>query len=378
MQGKHKVGISVILPVYNEEEIVEDASPSENEIYFIHKFDSDARKPYKIRLDICGTPVNFEIDTGAGLTVISEVTLKNIFGKHILKPVNVTVKTYSNEYLTVLGCIDVAVQHNGKNYLLMVDSYSCWGEVDIIRNTTTTGTIAILRTWFSRYGLPNQLITDNGPQFISFEFDRFCKQNGIKHIRVPAYHQSSNGTAEKFVQTVKKGLKSSDIEKGDSKLKLDNFLFAHRITPTTCTGKTPAELFIGRRLKSRIDLIKPSTPQYDRSKVNTKGNRERKFYENQSVFIRNYRRNGVKWIPAVVIKAIGARCYEVLVNGTNKTVHVDQMIKNQTNFTACDTMDNWDFGINLSPNASNIVPDLVSERRYPVRTRNPLDRYGYP
>ena len=156
--------------------------------------------------------------------------------------------------------VDFFGEFYGKNYLLMVDSYSCWGEVDIIHNTTTTGTIAILRTWFSRYGLPNQLITDNGPQFISFEFDRFCKQNGIKHIRVPAYHQSSNGTAEKFVQTVKKGLKSSDIEKGNSKLKLDNFLFAHRITPTTCTGKTPAELFLGRRLKSRIDLIKPSTP----------------------------------------------------------------------------------------------------------------------
>ena len=47
--------------------------------------------------------------------------------------------------------------------------------------TTTYQTIKILRSLFARYGIPDQVVSNNGPQFISSEFGEFMKNNGIKH-----------------------------------------------------------------------------------------------------------------------------------------------------------------------------------------------------
>ena len=55
----------------------------------------------------------------------------------------------------------------GKIYLILVDSHSKWIEVDILKNTNTYYTIETLRRWFSQFGLPIQLVSDNGPQFTS-------------------------------------------------------------------------------------------------------------------------------------------------------------------------------------------------------------------
>ena len=47
---------------------------------------------------------------------------------------------------------------------------------------TTTKTILVLQSLFARYGIPEQLVSDNRPQFVSEEFGTFMKQNGVKHI----------------------------------------------------------------------------------------------------------------------------------------------------------------------------------------------------
>ena len=92
----------------------------------------------------------------------------------------------------------------GKKCLLMVDSFSGWGEVNVVPCTDSMNTINVLRNWVFRYALPNQLVSDNGTQFTSHEFKQICKSNGINHILTPRYHQSSNGEAERLVQTVKR------------------------------------------------------------------------------------------------------------------------------------------------------------------------------
>ncbi len=69
-------------------------------------------------------------------------------------------------------------------------------------------TIKELRRVFAAYGLPEHLVSDNGPQFTSAEFAQFMKANCIKHIRCAPYHPSSNGCAERFVQTFKRAISS--------------------------------------------------------------------------------------------------------------------------------------------------------------------------
>ena len=80
-------------------------------------------------------------------------------------------------------------------------------------------------------------------------------QNGIIHIRSAPYHPSTNGLAERAVQTFKQSLRQ--ISGGSIKEKLAKFLFKYRITPHSSTGIAPSELLMGRRLRSRLDLLKP-------------------------------------------------------------------------------------------------------------------------
>ena len=92
--------------------------------------------------------------------------------------------------------VDYAGPFQGKSFLIAVDTHSKWPEVFDISSTTTVKTIAVLRHLFSAYGLPEQIVTDNGPQFISEEFRTFLRRNGVKHIRSAPYHPASNGAVE--------------------------------------------------------------------------------------------------------------------------------------------------------------------------------------
>ena len=77
-------------------------------------------------------------------------------------------------------------------------------------STTASRTIDELCKLFSSYGLPEQIVTDNGPQFMSEEFATFAKFNGIKHIKSAPYHFSTNEAIERLVQTFKKAMKASE------------------------------------------------------------------------------------------------------------------------------------------------------------------------
>ena len=123
-------------------------------------------------------------------------------------------------------------------YLIMVDAHCKWIEAVPMTSITATKTIQILRTTFARYGIPESIATDNGPQFISSEFQQFCETNGIRHILVAAYHPKSNGLAERAGKIVKDGLKKiSDSTVED---RIVRFLFVYRIMLQSTTQMSPA------------------------------------------------------------------------------------------------------------------------------------------
>ena len=100
--------------------------------------------------------------------------------------------------------IDFAGPFQNKMYLIVIDAHSKWPEVVEMTTTTSHKTITELQRLFSMYGIPTQLVSDNGPQFTSEEFTSFMKRNGIKHIRRAPYNPSTNGTAEHFLQTLRR------------------------------------------------------------------------------------------------------------------------------------------------------------------------------
>ena len=98
--------------------------------------------------------------------------------------------------------IDFA-EKDRQHFLVLVDSHSKWLEVIPMSTTTSAKTIEVLRNIFAAHGLPEEIVSDNGPQFTSQECRGFLSSKGIKKTLVPAYHPASNRAAEKSVQTVK-------------------------------------------------------------------------------------------------------------------------------------------------------------------------------
>ena len=84
-------------------------------------------------------------------------------------------------------------------FLILVDSNSKWLDVHIMSNISS---IEKLRMIFATHGLPQKIVTDNGPSFTSDELQRFVEANGITHVTSSPYHApSTNG--ERAVQTVR-------------------------------------------------------------------------------------------------------------------------------------------------------------------------------
>lgn len=213
----------------------------------------------------------------------------------------------------------------GINFLIIVDSHSKWVEAKVTGDTSSRRTIELIRDVFATHGIPDTIVSDNGRNFVSGEFESFLLANGIKHIRTAPYHPSSNGQAERFVQTIKSLLKKmpdTNINKN-----LANILLRLRTTPNPTTGESPAEILMGRKLRTIFDKIHPGNDrtsgnlERDEKFESTKENRS--FNAGALVWARNFGR-GEKWLPDTV-RTAGARNYEVEVEGELHLRHVDQL-----------------------------------------------------
>uniref|UniRef100_A0A5S6QAX4 RNA-directed DNA polymerase n=1 Tax=Trichuris muris TaxID=70415 RepID=A0A5S6QAX4_TRIMR len=227
--------------------------------------------------------------------------------------------------------VDFAGPFQGEQFLIVVDAYSKWLEVKRMTSATATNTIKVLRELFATHGLPDSIVSDNGSQFKSDEFQTFCKNNLIRSILISPYHPSSNGQAERMVQTTKRAL--NKMVHGSWNKRLARFLLTSHISPSSATGVSPAELLMGRKLKTCLDRMHPDyvTEKQLKQDIQTADcKRKRIFQPNDPVYIRSYD-SASQWIPATVTKPTGPVSYET-VTQEGKTVkrHTDQILKRIT------------------------------------------------
>jgi transposase InsO family protein len=138
-------------------------------------------------------------------------------------------------------------QHELQNYLLLADYYS---RVPFFRKTGMTAAAIIqhMKIIFSEHGIPDEVMSDNGPQFASEEFRDFAKSYSFKHVTSSPRFPQSNGFIERMVQTVKKCLtKAADAGEDPYKAML-----VYRTTPLDSRIPSPAEMLYNRRVRSTV------------------------------------------------------------------------------------------------------------------------------
>ena len=216
--------------------------------------------------------------------------------------------------------VDYAGPFESHRFLVVVDAFSKWLEVVVMKDSDALHTIEALREMFSRWGIPRQLVTDNGPQFVSNMFQRFMKSNGIKHVLSAPYHPATNGLAERFVQTMKQALKASKKDGNVTQTqRMGRFLLSYRNARHETTNTSPAELMLGRTLWTRLSLIQPDVmgrvlnKQAEQASIQGRLGKDQ-FEEGDMVVVRDYRLGQEKWQPGIVAQKKGTRSYEVKVN----------------------------------------------------------------
>lgn len=149
---------------------------------------------------------------------------------------------------------------SGDSVLIVVNYFSRYYEVEVMRSTTSEKVIECLEKIFTTHGLPLSLRGDNGPQLSSDTFEQYLKNQGIEHRRTTPLWPQANGEVERQNKSLLKRMRKAQAEGKEWKKELRKYLVAYRSTPHTTTDVSPAELLFGRKMRTKLpDLREEST-----------------------------------------------------------------------------------------------------------------------
>jgi hypothetical protein len=196
-------------------------------------------------------------------------------------------------------------------------------------STSAKATIDVFNNYCHRFGYPSTVMSDNGPQFRSSDFQQYCAKRGIKQCFAPPFQPQCNGQVERLVDSFKRNMQKHNW----SSEGLQTWLLAYRTTPMEALqGRTPSEIFLGRKPRTLLSILKPRpTPPIQKEshysskmskQFNTKhGVKAVNFVVGTPVFVLNYRHNNAYWLPGRVSGFKGSRTFTVFVPILNATVH---------------------------------------------------------
>ena len=278
--------------------------------------------------------------------------------------------------------LDFAGPFQGKMWLMCVDAHSKFPYVGMMNlgQTTTQQTISVLKDIFSLEGLPTTVVTDNGPQFVSKEFEAFCSAYDIQHITSSPYHPPSNGEAERFVQTFKKAVEKNCVGGMQLKDSVRLALATYRCLPhPSIDWKTPAEILHGRQPKSLLSILNPQTnatspiASSNDTKISNDTKRTSQLAVDSLVYARNFA-TGAKWLPGIVVAKLGTTVFMVKTDRGIWKRHANQLQiriakTNEHNDSSAPQVDNF-----VLPTPAT-QSDNPTDRRYPLRIRKAPERY---
>lgn len=144
---------------------------------------------------------------------------------------------------------------SGEYLLVVIDRYSRFSEVEIVRSTKTSTVILDKSQTRSLQHIPTIVKTDNGPPFNGDEYSHYMKTLGIKpEFATPRWSQG-NAEVERFMQPLGQSLKAAKIEGRPWQQELNRFLLQYRTTLHITTGVPPAELLFNRTVRGNLPTL---------------------------------------------------------------------------------------------------------------------------
>ncbi|KAL0161729.1 hypothetical protein M9458_045454, partial [Cirrhinus mrigala] len=173
-----------------------------------------------------------------------------------------TWPTHPWQHLQLDICGEIhGVPHNQRYLVVAYDLHSKWPELTTTGSVTSQIIVDFLDSLFARWGLPQTITTDNGPQFVSADFSSYLRSKGIQQIHTTLYHPQANGGVERFHQSLKNGLRAHLAQGCTFNQAICLTLLHYRASQHSTTGVSPASLMLGRELNLPLDRLRPITPQ---------------------------------------------------------------------------------------------------------------------
>ncbi|XP_028519732.1 uncharacterized protein K02A2.6 [Exaiptasia diaphana] len=173
----------------------------------------------------------------------------------------------SSDIKEIVDRCPVCAENQPQNNFIEVD--------ELVDSTISAEVIKALKQQFSRHGIPDTLVTDNGPQFDCKEFQQFAKEWEFEHLSSSPYHAISNGKAESAVKVVKQLFKKSN----DPFMALLNY----RNTPTEGLDTSPTQRLMSRRTRTLLStvssLLNPEVPRDVKRKIEKKRQKAKLYYD---------------------------------------------------------------------------------------------------
>lgn len=138
----------------------------------------------------------------------------------------------------------------GQDYIVVVDYFSRYFELERLLKTNSTTVIGKLKGIFSRFGIPEKVLSDNGPQYASHEFDTFANQWDFDHVTSSPRYPLSNGLAENSVQTIMRILKTAQSSGKDPCLRISHNSIILWLFPRTASDEQETEISVAQFTES--------------------------------------------------------------------------------------------------------------------------------
>ena len=158
---------------------------------------------------------------------------------------------------------------------VLIDQYSKFPVVQVVKSTSWEQLQPRLEEAFATHGIPERITTDGGPPYNGHEFKEYCQRMGVEHHTTTPEDAQANGFAEAFVKIMVKLVHTAVVEKQDPRKRVNKYLLAYRATPHKVTGRSPAELLYGRKIRTKLPALKKQQQGDLDKEVREKHERER-------------------------------------------------------------------------------------------------------